>query len=150
MNKIEKNEIEKNEIEKNKTETNEIEKNKIETMMKSIIDQDLTSVVICDLSHTIVYMNPAAINNYAKRGGAALIGRNLMDCHNAESKKAIESVLEWFKKSVENNRVYTFTNDKDNKDVYMIALRDEAGELIGYYEKHEYRNKETGKPYNLI
>ena len=30
----------------------------------------------------------------------------------------------------------------------MVALRDE-GKLIGYYEKHEYRNAETMKPYDL-
>lgn len=36
----------------------------------------------------------------------------------------------------------------ESKDVYMVALRDE-GELIGYYEKHEYRNAETMKPYDL-
>jgi len=30
----------------------------------------------------------------------------------------------------------------------MVALRDE-GKLIGYYEKHEYRNLETMKPYDL-
>ena len=35
-----------------------------------------------------------------------------------------------------------------NKDVYMVALRDE-GKLIGYYEKHEYRNVETMKQYDL-
>ena len=34
------------------------------------------------------------------------------------------------------------------KDVYMVALRDE-GKLIGYYEKHEYRNVETMKLYDL-
>ena len=28
-------------------------------------------------------------------------------------------------------------------DGYMVALRDEQGGLIGYYEKHEYRNPET-------
>ena len=38
---------------------------------KSVIDQDTASVVLCDLNHTIVYMNPAAIRNYAKHGGAA-------------------------------------------------------------------------------
>ena len=27
----------------------------------------------------------------------------------------------------------------------MVALRDEDGELLGYYEKHEFRNKETEK-----
>ena len=31
----------------------------------------------------------------------------------------------------------------------MIALRDDAGNLIGYYEKHEYRNVEKGKRYQL-
>ena len=30
----------------------------------------------------------------------------------------------------------------------MVALRDD-GELIGYYEKHEYRDKETMKMYDL-
>ena len=39
-------------------------------------------------------------------------------------------------------------NAKQNKDVYMVALRDE-GKLIGYYEKHEYRNTETMKQYDL-
>ena len=33
--------------------------------------------------------------------------------------------------------------------VYMAALRDDAGQLIGYYEKHEYRNRETMKVYDL-
>jgi hypothetical protein len=31
----------------------------------------------------------------------------------------------------------------------MVALRDDAGELIGYYEKHEFRNQETMKLYDL-
>ena len=45
--------------------------------------------------------------------------------------------------------MYTFRNEKENKDVYMIALRNDAGELIGYYEKHEYRNIETMKLYDM-
>ena len=31
----------------------------------------------------------------------------------------------------------------------MIALRDEEKKLIGYYEKHEYRDKETAKLYDF-
>ena len=27
----------------------------------------------------------------------------------------------------------------------MVALRDNSGTLIGYYEKHEYRNRETAE-----
>lgn len=40
-------------------------------------------------------------------------------------------------------------NEKENKDVYMVALRNESGELIAYYEKHEYRNRETMKMYDM-
>ena len=62
----------------------------------------------------------------------------------------IVKVLELFKKSKENNMVYTSYNEKENKDVYMVALRDDGGELIGYYEKHEYRDRETAKMYELV
>lgn len=119
-----------------------------ETFYKSIIDQDRSSVVICNLQHEIIYMNPAAIKNYAKWGGDKLVGHSLLNCHNTESRQRIEQVLEWFTSSPEHNLVYTFYNEKQNKDVYMVALRDED-KLIGYYEKHEYRDRETMKQYDL-
>ena len=31
----------------------------------------------------------------------------------------------------------------------MVALRDGNGRLIGYYEKHEYRNVETREKYKF-
>ena len=47
---------------------------------KSIVDQDRASIVICNLKHEIIYMNPAAVISYAKRGGDKLIERSLLDC----------------------------------------------------------------------
>ena len=114
---------------------------------KSVIDQDTASVVLCDLNHTIVYMNPAAIRNYAKHGGAALIGRSLLHCHNAHSNSRIQEVVDWFAASPEHNIIYTYHNEKQNTDVYMVALRDADGTLIGYYEKHAYRSPETMERY---
>lgn len=110
---------------------------------KSIVDQDRCAVVICNLQHVIIYMNPAAKDRYRKSGGAELVGKSLLDCHNKKSGEMIEKVIAWFLESREHNVVYTFRNEKENKDVYMVALRDEVGELIGYYEKHEYRDRET-------
>lgn len=121
----------------------------LSNFFKSIIDQDRCAVVICNLEHEIIYMNPTAVERYAKRGGAALVGKSLMDCHNPQSVEKIQKVVAWFVQSRENNIVYTYYNEKENKDVYMVALRDEAGTLIGYYEKHEYRNQETAKMYDL-
>lgn len=116
---------------------------------KSIIDQDRCAVVICNIEHEIIYMNPAAVMRYAKRGGQALIGRSLLECHNPQSVEQIKKVVSWFAESTEHNMIYTSRNEKENKDVYMVALRDEDGSLIGYYEKHEYRDKETAKMYDF-
>lgn len=118
-------------------------------LFKSVIDMDTSAVVICDLSHKIVYMNPAAADRYKKSGGYDLVGKSLLNCHSKAGNEKIEQVVEWFGKSPDNNRVYTFYNEKENKDVYMIALRDGSGKLIGYYEKHEYRNRETMKLYEM-
>lgn len=66
-----------------------------------------------------------------------------MNCHNAKSEERINNILTWFQKSKNNNRVYIERNTKENIDVYMIALRNDDEDLIGYYEKMEYRNLET-------
>lgn len=110
---------------------------------RSIVETDRCSVVVCNPEHEIIYMNPAAAARYAKRGGAALVGKNLLDCHGGPSRERIREVVDWFRESSAHNLIYTSYNEKENKDVYMAALRDGDGNLIGYYEKHEYRNRET-------
>ena len=121
----------------------------INEIYKSVLEADRAAVVICDLEHTIIYMNPAAIDRYSKWGGKALMGKSLMNCHTEKSREMIQKVVDWFRASKDNNLVYTFFNEKENKDVYMVALRNDEGDLIGYYEKHEYRNRETMKMYDL-
>ena len=121
----------------------------LNAVYKSVLEADNAAVVICDPDHMIIYMNPAAINRYEKWGGEKLIGQSLLNCHNEKSREMIVKVLDWFKKSYDNNIVYTSYNAKENKDVYMVALRNGFGELIAYYEKHEYRNRETMKMYDM-
>ena len=116
---------------------------------KSVLEQDRSAVVLCDLDHTIIYMNPAAGNRYAKYGGMALVGKSLLDCHSPHANEMIRKVVEWFGESQTHNLIYTFRNEKENKDVYMVALRDDDGKLIGYYEKHEYRDCETMTQYDF-
>ena len=96
---------------------------------KSILDMDRAPVVVCDLEHTIIYMNPVAIKRYH----GDLTGKSLMACHNPKSCEMIEKVIKWFEDSPENN-----------------TLRDDSGKLIGYYEKHEYRDRETMPLYDGI
>ncbi len=117
----------------------------MEQLFKSILEQDKAPIVVCDMESTVVYMNPSAIARYQRD----LTGKNIKICHPAAANERIEQVLAWFAKSRDNNIVYTFRNDEENKDVYMVALRDGDGALIGYYEKHEYRNRETAKLYDI-
>ncbi len=117
---------------------------------KSVLEADRAAVVICDLEHTIIYMNPTAIRRYDRWGGAALLGKSLLACHNEKSREMIEKVVDWFRADAAHNLVYTSHNEKENKDVYMVALRNDSGVLIGYYEKHEYRNPETMRMYEPV
>ena len=114
---------------------------------KSILEHDRSAVVVCNLNHEIIYMNPTAKERYRKHGN--LVGKSILDCHNSESRKLMLKVVDWFRKDSSHNVMYTYRNEKENKDVYMVALRNESGELIGYYEKHEYRNLETMKAYDF-
>lgn len=111
----------------------------INKLLKSVLDQDLAPVIVCDMDDIIVYMNPSAIKHYHRE----LTGSNVKDCHPPKANEMIDKVLAWFKEDTNNNIMYTYRNDKENKDVYMVALRDDDKNLIGYYEKHEYRNRET-------
>ena len=114
-------------------------------LFKSILEQDPAPVVVCDIDDIIVYMNPSAIERYHKD----LTGRSIKNCHPPKANEMIDKVVAWFSESRDNNIMYTFRNDEENKDVYMVALRDDEGTLIGYYEKHEYRNRETMKLYDF-
>ena len=118
----------------------------LSAFLKSVIDIDDAPVVICDINHNIVYMNPSSIKKY---GGRDITGKSIFDCHNGESVEKIKKVVDWFKLSENNNKVFTYRNDEQNKDVYMIALRDDGGNLIGYYEKHAYRSQETMGLYEM-
>ena len=118
-------------------------------IFKSIIDQDTAPVVICDTAHFVIYMNPAAVEHYSDRGGSSIIGRLIFDCHNPRSGEAIRRVFDWFAKDKGNNIIHTMFLERTNEDIYMVALRDEDGELIGYYEKHESRTRDETPLYKF-
>ena len=120
----------------------------LDLFFKSIITLDNTMIIICDLNHKIVYLNDIAKKTYDKKG-VDLLGKSILDCHNDDSKEKIKRVVNWFLADKNNNRIHTFYNEKQNKDVYMIAIRDENNNLIGYYEKHEFRTKDLTPFYDF-
>lgn len=118
--------------------------NLLYTYLLSVIEQDTAPVVICNLNHIVLFMNKEATARYGN-----LVNKSIFDCHNEKSADMIKRTVEYFAADTNNNKVYENYNQSENKDVYMVALRDENSELIGYYEKHEFRNKETSKVFDI-
>ncbi|MCX6250138.1 MAG: hypothetical protein NTX61_05230 [Bacteroidetes bacterium] len=72
------------------------------------------NIMVCDARGIIVYLNEKAIKSYAAEGGTSLIGRNLMDCHNENSRKKIKEIM-----TTHQNNVYTIEKKGKKKIIYQ-------------------------------
>ncbi|MBI4789971.1 MAG: PAS domain-containing protein [Chloroflexi bacterium] len=71
------------------------------------------SVIACDENGIILEMNAKAAKGYADRGGKALIGSNLLDCHSEASRAKVAQLLE-----TKQLGVYTIEKNGIKKLVY--------------------------------
>jgi DUF438 domain-containing protein len=99
----------------------------------AILDSLLDEIVFVDTDHVIRYMNPAAIQHYDE--GEALLGTSIFDCHNHESNEVIREVSADMWTGLDERKI----TDNDKKRIFMRAVRDPAGEFIGYYERYEHK-----------
>lgn len=99
----------------------------------AILDGLNEPIVFVDTHHIIRYMNAQAAAQYQKKGGYALLGRNVLDCHNASSHKKIMEVFARMRSGADEEAIY----QQPGRIVYMRAVRDPEGKLLGYYERYE-------------
>lgn len=64
------------------------------------------AVTVCDAAGTIIEMNERAALTFGKRGGRALIGSNVLDCHPEPARSKLQSLIE-------ERRANTYTVEKD-------------------------------------
>ena len=100
-------------------------------LMAAILDSLKNPLVFVGLDHVIRYMNTAALHHYEE--GIGLIGRSIFECHNEQSQNMIYEVFEALQKG-EEERLFT---DNEKHRIFMRAVRDANGRLIGYYERYE-------------
>lgn len=72
------------------------------------------SVIICDLSGKIIYMNGKASDTFKDDGGYALMGKSLYDCHSEQSNKIINEILDQKK-----SNIYTIEKNGIKKLIYQ-------------------------------
>ena len=101
-------------------------------LLESILDSLKNPLLFADTDHVVRYMNKAAATHYTD--GDKLLGTSLFDCHNKESGEIMVDVLAAFEAGTEEERRIT---DNEKYRIYMRAVRDGSGKVIGYYERYE-------------
>jgi DUF438 domain-containing protein len=100
-------------------------------LLAALLDSLKDPLLFADTGHTIRYMNQAATRHYKE--GTALLGRSLMACHNADSQQVIRDVLVDLAAGQEERMI----TDNAKHRIFMRAVRDPAGRLLGYYERYQ-------------
>ncbi len=100
-------------------------------LLRAILDSLDTPILFADTDHVIRYMNRAAAAHYS--GGTALLGRSLLECHNPRSREIILEILGELEAGAEERLI----SENEQRRVYMRAVRDTEGRLLGYYERYE-------------
>ena len=97
----------------------------------AILESLKNPLLFCDLDHKVRYMNKAAVVHYKE--GKNLLGESVLECHNAESRQHILDIFSEMKEGLEERLI----TDNSKYRIYMRAVRDERGRLLGYYERYE-------------
>ena len=100
-------------------------------ILSLLLDSWNKPVVFVDTDHRRQYMNGPARRHYSKWGD--VIGKSIFDCHNELSGETIREV---FARFAEGEREVMITDSPKHR-VYMRAVRDEKGEVVGYYERYD-------------
>ena len=101
------------------------------TFYESLLNSIKDPILVADTNHIVQYMNNAAVQHYEE--GDSLMGSNLLFCHNEESQKMMIEILAKMQNGLEEELI----TDNEKYRIFMRAVRDESGKLIGYFERYE-------------
>jgi nitrogen-specific signal transduction histidine kinase len=102
-------------------------------LLNAILDSMKNPVLFVDTGHMIRYMNAQAKAHYQKDGGEKLLGTSIFDCHNEQSNTMIREIYAEMKNGLDERMI----TDNEKSRIYMRAVRDGSGTLLGYYERYE-------------
>ena len=97
----------------------------------SLLNSVKDPILVADTNHIVQYMNNSAVKHYSE--GESLLQSNLLLCHNVESQKMMIEILAKMHKGLEEELI----TDNEKYRIFMRAVRDENGKLLGYFERYE-------------
>ena len=81
------------------------------------------SVTIADEEYRIIFMNDLAVEHYASGGGEALLGSDLLECHNPESQAVLRQMYARYRAGdLSPTRYHVDKGDNLARSVVMIPL----------------------------
>ncbi|OGD24505.1 MAG: diguanylate cyclase [Candidatus Aminicenantes bacterium RBG_13_63_10] len=86
------------------------------------------AITVCDERGKILAMNEQAFETFAEFGGAALVGRNVLDCHPEPARTKLDGMLR-----AGRTNVYTILKKGKKKLVYQSPWY-ENGQYAGFVE----------------
>ena len=106
-----------------------------EEMFGYILDSIPYRIVFVDTDHIIRYLNKEAKHHYYDvRGYDNLIGKSIFECHSEKSKEMLIAAVAQLKQH--GNEIYLGVSVY-NERKYINPVRNEKGELVGYFERFE-------------
>jgi transcriptional regulator with PAS, ATPase and Fis domain len=85
-------------------------------------------VIVCDTDGTILEINDRAAKAFAKDGGRALIGKNVLDCHPEPARTKLERLME-----KRETNIYTIEKNGVKKLIYQAPWY-KNGQYAGFVE----------------
>jgi transcriptional regulator with PAS, ATPase and Fis domain len=86
------------------------------------------AVTVCDPNGIILEMNDKAARSYARDGGTALIGTNLLNCHPEPSRSKVAAML-----ASDQPNIYTIEKNGVKKLIYQVPWTKD-GKYAGFVE----------------
>ncbi len=86
------------------------------------------AVTVCDPQGMILSMNQKASDTFAKSGGAALVGQNVLECHPEPARSKLIQLLE-----TGQSNVYTIEKEGIKKMIYQSPWY-QQGQYAGFVE----------------
>ena len=106
-----------------------------EETFEAILDSIPYRIAFVDTDHIIRYLNKEARHHYYDvRGYDELVGKSIFECHSEKSKEMLIAAVEKLRNH--GNEIYLGVSVY-NERKYINPVRNEKGELIGYFERFE-------------
>ena len=106
-----------------------------EEMFEAILDSIPYRIVFVDTDHIIRFLNKEARHHYYDvRGYGELVGKSIFECHSEKSREMLIAAVEKLRNH--GNEIYLGVSVYNERKC-MNPVRNEKGELIGYFERFE-------------